>query len=151
MDEILITVAPSLLKKQWSHQSAQINDRHKIGLDHCREILEGLVLDRPVVAYPCVVDEYVEPSESICDGLCKRFTMAGKAMSPARTIDPDLIGKLLEPAPPPGSYHYLSTSPAKGLGKSLPETGRGPGDESYPPRESRHQLIIASGSSSPRE
>ena len=56
------------------------------------------------------------------------------------------IGKLFEPIPSPRCYHYLSTGPAKGLGESLSETGRGSGDESYPSRQNRHHVIIALGS-----
>ena len=99
-------------EEKWCHEPAEVEDRHEIGLDDRRQLFERLILEKSVVTYPRVVDQYVEPSESSRDRLGERDAMARRGNVSCEGEGSRPVGEQFEPVRAPGCHDDLGTSPA---------------------------------------
>ena len=107
MEATLITLAAGRGQQQRGGQSAHVQDADQVDVDDLAEFIKGLLLDRPVVAYPGIVDQHVEPAERL-EPLDQRLPVVGVGDVAGDRLDPlaALAGQFVEEVSAPGGRQH---------------------------------------------
>jgi hypothetical protein len=114
-------------------QPGQVQDADQVDLDHSLQVIKGLLVQWPVIAGACVVDQHVEPAMGArVFGEPLPVTRVGDVTGERFDPGAALSGQLFEEVGAAGGHHDVGARRMQHPGEPGPQAGRSPCDQGNP-------------------